>query len=426
MSTLSRRKSYFATEPKMKGQERESTAFEDKRTMLLVVLIAMSGLMGIDIHVASMPSIMHFMHTSLNCIKQSVPVYLFGLGVSLLVYGPLSDCHGRRPWVLFGLLFSSIFSILAAFSHDMTYFLVFRFFQGVGAGACAGLGRPMAVDLYNKKSLDGIRSYFSTIIGLSPLLAPVLGGYLQHIFDWQANFIFLACLFIVLSVLCFVYLPETNRHISEKRLSLSQVMSNYYYLLKQPDFIGATLIAGIGMAITITYAILSPFIFQSKYHMSPIKFGWITMAISIGVVVGRFFNGYMVRSLGHNATLILGLLSIALSGFFIFLINMFDFYSFILTIIGIFISLCGQAFARSNTMFIAMLPHKDKRGAAGAFFSGFQTLTSFLIGGLLSSIGYFFGLKALGIIYSVFGLLSLLIYFTCLSNKDSVANSTTS
>ena len=382
----------------------------DMFTMLIIVLVAMSGLMGIDIHLASMPYMMTYMDTDKIHIQQSVTLYLLGLGVSLLFYGPLSDKYGRKPVVVFGLIVACLTSFLAVFIHGITAFLMLRLFQGVGAGASAGLGRTMAVDMFHKKSLDGIRSYFSAIIGLSPLIAPLLGGYLQHYFGWQSNFVFLSILFFILIFPYAFFTDETNRHIRPD-LNLSKtLLSNYHYLLKHPAFVGATVLGGIGMAVTIIYATISPFIFQVNYHLSPIIYGWITMGVSVGVLLGRLFNGFLVKKLGNLGVLSFGIHLIILPGLFIVLIKLFHEEWMFVVLLCIFLALSGQAFLRANAMFVALLPHHDKRGSAGALFGSFQTLVGFASGALISLFSYE-GMRLLGVSYIVLGLLSYLIYF---------------
>lgn len=395
---------------------KETSKAHDMFTLLIIVLVAMSGLMGIDIHLASMPSMMTYMDTDKIHIQQSITLYLLGLGVSLLFYGPLSDKYGRKPIVIFGLIVACVSSFLVVLFHGIFAFLILRLIQGVGAGASAGLGRTMAVDMFHKKTLNSMRSYFSAIIALSPLIAPLLGGYLQHYFGWQSNFIFLSAFFLLL-IFPYAFLTiETNRHIRPD-LNLSKTLvSNYRYLLKHPAFVGATLLGGIGMAITIIYATLTPFIFLDVYHLSPIVYGWITMGVSLGILLGRLFNGFLVRRLNNLGVLLFGMHLIVIPGVFIVLIVLFHQTWMLIVLLCIFLALSGQAFMRANAMFIALFPHNDKRGSAGALFGSFQTLVSFLCGALISLFPHE-GMLLLGASYILLGFLSYSIYLGLLKHN---------
>ena len=76
---------------------------KELKVLLPVILIGICGTLGIDIHLASMPFIMDFMHSTKAQMQQSVSLFLLGMGASLLLYGPLSDKYGRKPIVILGL-----------------------------------------------------------------------------------------------------------------------------------------------------------------------------------------------------------------------------------------------------------------------------------------------------------------------------------
>src|SRR3990167_11252174 len=85
----------------MSQQSEFAITREEFKTLAIVVVVGICGTLGIDIHLASMPNIMRFMHTDQQHIQQSVSIFLLGMGVSLLFYGPLSDRYGRKPIVIF-------------------------------------------------------------------------------------------------------------------------------------------------------------------------------------------------------------------------------------------------------------------------------------------------------------------------------------
>lgn len=165
------------------------------RILAIVVIIATCSLLGIDIHLASLPFIMKYMHTDKTHMQQSVSIFFLGLGVSMLFYGPLSDKYGRKPIVIIGLIIAAIASFASVFTHNIHSFLLMRLLQGIGCGVCTGLGRSIVADILQGDRLASIGSYFAMFISLSPLIAPALGGYIQHYFGWQMNFIVLGCIF---------------------------------------------------------------------------------------------------------------------------------------------------------------------------------------------------------------------------------------
>ena len=108
-------------------------------------------------------------------MQQTVPLFLAGLGLSLLINGPLSDFFGRKPFVIFGLLWSAIVSFLIPFVHHIDWFLMLRFFQGIGAGAASGLCRVMIADRVQGRQLALMGSMNTLVITISLMWAPALG-----------------------------------------------------------------------------------------------------------------------------------------------------------------------------------------------------------------------------------------------------------
>ncbi|MCP4473879.1 MAG: multidrug effflux MFS transporter [Gammaproteobacteria bacterium] len=197
--------------------------------LAVLLLMIICGFLGIDIHLASMPHIMRYMHTDQQHMQQSISTFLLGMGVSLLFYGPLSDHFGRKPVIIFGLLLAAISSFAAAFSHEISTFLFLRVLQGVGSGVCAGLGRAVLADMYRGNQLTYMASYLGMVVALSPLVAPVIGGYIQAALGWQANFIVLSTIFILALILYTMIFPETNKHRYSSQFSIARIIHNYRY-----------------------------------------------------------------------------------------------------------------------------------------------------------------------------------------------------
>jgi Bcr/CflA subfamily drug resistance transporter len=381
------------------------------KIMLITMLISMCSMLGVDIHLPSMPHIMVFMHTNKQHVQQSVSIYLLGMGLSLLFYGPFSDKYGRKPVIIFGLILAALSSFAAMYTTHIEPFLLTRLLQGIGSGACIGLGRTMLADTIQGDRLASMASYFGLIVSLSPLLAPMLGGYIQQAFGWQKNFLVLGLILSAIMLIYVIFCPETNHYKNPQALSLKGLYQSYSHLLTHRHFVGCTLLTGLAMSAVMAYATISSYVFQIEFHLSPIAYGWVTGLAGMGGLAGRLLNPFFIKHLGSRKTLILGLNILTFSGLWILFFILIHLISVPLIMLAVFLTLACQIMIGANATSRAMSPFHDKRGVAGALFGGFQMLTSFVSSALIGSFSYG-GIGLLAMVYLILGLLGLGIFYS--------------
>lgn len=349
----------------------------DKKLLAILVFLVFSGLLGIDIHLPSFPFIMDDLHASRIDIQQSVSFFLFGLGCSVFCYGPLSDKYGRKPIVLLGILISIPANALVLVCHQFSCFLFLRTIQGIGSGVSLGLGRVILGDLVQGEDYVVSASYITIFTGLSPIIAPIIGSYIQQYFGWRANFVFLALLFSVLFII-FLFASETNQH-KKTMLSLSDILQNYKSLLESPLFIVFCILAGIGLGTEILYIATNPFVLQSTFHLSPIIYGWVSGGVAICLLLSRSLLPMLMKHIGLKGTICLGLIILGICGIMLGLFlcfNILTIFTFLLSTAGIFFSYSFIVLCSSSG---AMSIFSHKRGVAGALYGGSQMFTAFVI-----------------------------------------------
>lgn len=390
------------------------------KALIITIFVALCGTLGIDIHLASMPRIMAFMHTDSAHMQQSVSIFLLGLGSSILFYGPISDKYGRKPVVLSGLTLASTASFFTIFSTNIHSFLLLRLLQGVGSGVCQGIGRTIFADVLQGERLATIGPYFVLVLSLSPLMAPTIGGYIQHYYGWQANFLVLSGVLLIALLVYGVFCPETNHNKNTQSHFLKTLFHNYAVLLRNKLFIGCTVISCMAMAAYMAYASTSAFIFQIDFHLSPIEYGWICAIAGAGPIIARLISPLLQPRLKFNKMIQLGLYLILLSGIWLTSVALFNTATATLTIAGVFLTLFGQVFIQSNTNAKALSPFHDKRGAAGALYSSVPFLFSFASSSVIASLSHrSHGIHILAWSYVIFALIGLITFFLLVKNEGS-------
>src|SRR5262245_2743467 len=160
-------------------------------------------------YLPALPTIAREFGVEVAAVQASLAAYFAGIAIGQAFYGPLSDAVGRKPALYFGLLVFAVSSIGCASSDSVTTLVVFRFLQALGG--CAPIVIPRAVVRDHFDPVGSIRmlSVLMLVMGLAPILAPLIGGQLLVNFGWRSVFWLLATYAIVWLLLVALLLPES-------------------------------------------------------------------------------------------------------------------------------------------------------------------------------------------------------------------------
>lgn len=355
---------------------------EERRVVVMITILLLAGLMGTDIHLAALPELVIVMSANPATVQASIPLFLLGVGLSALVYGPLSDKLGRKPVVLTGLSIAILGNIWGALVLEIEQFLVARFVQGLGSGVCVALSRIILADIVQGKQFAITSSYITLFTGLSIVLGPLIGSALLSQFGWQANFVAMALLIGTVWIGFAVICPETNSH-RNSHTHLAAAFLTYGDVLRSTTFLSATILAGIGMTCFVLYTTTSPFILQQRLGLSPLEYGWATAAIGSGLLISRLALPRLIKRYGMISIIQAGLAILVACGLSLLILETADtllVMTFLPSVAGVlfsytFIVLCASA--------ISMMPFTDKRGAAGALYSCSQMALAFAVSTLV-------------------------------------------
>src|ERR687889_2560075 len=157
---------------------------------MTAVLALLTGLgpLSTDMYLPSLPAIARDLHASAAQTQLTLSAFLFGFAAGQLFYGPIADKIGRRPVLLFGLGLFLTATLACTAAPGIATLTIARFCQALGASGPIVLARAMVRDLYEGPRAGRELSRMGAIMGLVPAFAPILGGVLQGLFGWRANF----------------------------------------------------------------------------------------------------------------------------------------------------------------------------------------------------------------------------------------------
>ncbi|MCH9770113.1 MAG: multidrug effflux MFS transporter [Gammaproteobacteria bacterium] len=276
------------------------------RFLILIVMVIVAGNFATDMYVPALPTITHALGTSDTLVKWTLTIFILSFSIGQLIYGTLSDAFGRRRLLITGLGIGLAGSIICALASSIDLLLLGRLIQGLGLAAAPCLARSICRDTANGIKLAKMFSFISIAVMLSPAIAPIAGGYLQHYLGWHSVFfVYVGCLTLLIGFII-VWLPETNQKIDLSNIKLNTLYSKHKMILSNREFLGYSLCGSMAKAGIIIFFILSPFLLQNVLHVSVIEYVWLTLSIVISALLGRILNAILLNTFAPKQLMTVG------------------------------------------------------------------------------------------------------------------------
>jgi DHA1 family bicyclomycin/chloramphenicol resistance-like MFS transporter len=234
--------------------------------------------------------------------------YVLTYGALQLVYGPLSDRHGRRPLLLVGLALAGLASLAAVFATTIEALVAARVVQGAGCAACMVLGRAAVQDLFDGPERTRVMAYVGMAMGLCPPLATVVGGQLHEQLGWQANFVLLALLSVALFAAAWFGLPAraaTAARPSPDGHWLGAMMGSYAQLMREPSFGLNVMVLSLTAGTLYAYLGGAPQVVGSYGIVLGILIFYI-MVPPLSYIVSNYLTTRLVRRVGDRRMMAAG------------------------------------------------------------------------------------------------------------------------
>lgn len=283
-------------------------------TLILGALTAFTPL-AVDMYLPGLPTLERALATDAGRVQMTLSLFFVGLALGQFVLGPVSDRYGRRIPLLAGNLLFIAASVGCALASEIDSLILWRFVQAVGS--CAGLviGRAMVRDLFEPRETARIFSLLMLVMGVAPILAPLLGGYLLVWFDWHAIFWVLAAFGTAVMLAALVWLPETHSREKAQPLNLGHVLRGYGSLLADRRYMGYTLASSLLMGGMFAYIAGSPFVFIDLFAVPADAYGWIFGINAVGIIGMAQVNRLLLRRFTLDEVLLGGIAMATLAGF---------------------------------------------------------------------------------------------------------------
>jgi len=347
---------------------------------LLVLLGSLQAFapLSIDMYLPAMPVMEKVFHASAQAVQVTMVTFLVGFAMGQSLYGPITDRFGRKPPLYGSLLLFIASSAGCALAPSIQIMSVFRLLQAIGACGGSVVSRAMVRDLFPSHELRRIFSMLVLVLGVSPVIAPLIGSYLLLWFGWKAAFVVQALVGVVCLAAMHFRLAESLAHDAKRPLHFDVIKAGYVQLLKDRTFLGASVVCGFSSAGTFAYITSAPFVFISLYKVPTERFGWLFGSVAAGMVVASQINGRMSRQVPLWQVLRAANL-VQLAAATVLLVSVLTGVGGLIGVFtAIFVYVSAQGFVFPNGSAIAMMRHGKIAGTASALLGTNQFIIAAL------------------------------------------------
>ncbi len=337
---------------------------------------------GLDIYIPMLPQMIEIFDTTPALVQLTMSLFLFITGLGQLFIGPLADRFGRKPTLYASALFFAFGALCCAHAGDIAQLIVARVLTSIGACGMLVTSFAMVRDLYSNDESAKMYSLLKGAIGISPTIAPILGGYLYFFFGWQSVFYFLSAIGIFAFFITKRFIQETLPTVNQVKIDWS-LFRRYKAVVSNPKFMVFAAMTGLAEAVFFCFLSVSPFIIITLHGVPVHEFGYYFALFGCVISLGGLASGKVLEKIGILPTLKVGILLMFIGGSSMLAWHMLAASSLTGFLLPMIIACMGAMFIIGGSASAALEPFEAIAGTAAAALGAGQFSISALLGSLL-------------------------------------------
>lgn len=357
-----------------------------KYIKLILILGSLTALgpFSIDMYLPGFSGIAKDLHTTVAKVSMSLSSYFIGISAGQLLYGPLLDRFGRKKPLFVGLLVYILASLGCVYVTDIDSFILLRFIQAIGSCAATVASVAMVRDLFPVKDIPKVFSLLMLVLGLSPMLAPTIGGYVTEDYGWHTVFFILMCMGIAILLAAQLGLPNSYKPDTSISLKPKPIIANFIKVIKEPQFFTYAFTGSIAFSGLFTYVAASPIVFMDIYHVDAKTYGWIFAFMSVSFIGSSQLNSVLLKKFSSEQMIFAALIVQSVISIVFLILSVNNLLGLYETIGMLFLFLGCLGISNPNTAGLTMAPFAKNAGSASALMGAIQlglgALASFAVG----------------------------------------------
>lgn len=276
-----------------------------------LALLAACPPLATDMYLPAIPMIADTWHVPISTVNLSLVLWFVGFSVALLISGPLSDRHGRKPVLYGGLVLFIAASLGCAASVNVQMLIITRVLQGIGAGGPSAMCLAICRDRYDGDLRKKVLATVSVLLTLAPMISPTIGTQLLIYFHWQVIFIMQAMIGVVILLLSLMQ-HESLSHRSNT--PLLKMLGRYLPLFHNHQYLRMTLALGALIGPHLAYVAFAPIVYIDLFELSNQTFSLLFALNAALYMTGALISTPVSKRLGDHTMLSLSIAGIFLGG----------------------------------------------------------------------------------------------------------------
>ena len=270
----------------------------------LLALFTFSGTLAMHIFVPALAMAGQDLQAGNGAMQMTVSLYIIGLAVGQLIYGPLSDRYGRRRVLMVGLVIYTAAGLAAALAPDVYALIAARLFQALGGCAGLVLGRAIVRDTAAPTEAAKRLALMSLMVTIAPGVAPIVGAAMATWAGWRSVLFSLCVLGVVNFFLAWRMLPETGARLAQ--VTAATLMRHYRQLLASRAFLGYSIGGGCATTSMFAFVASAPFIFVNELHRPASEVGLYLAVLVSGVWLGCVVTSRLIGKVPMDRVMVAG------------------------------------------------------------------------------------------------------------------------
>ncbi|WP_229681113.1 Bcr/CflA family multidrug efflux MFS transporter [Neoroseomonas lacus] len=357
-----------------------------RRLALILGAMAAIGPFSIDMYLPALPAIGASLNATAGAVQGTLAIYFLGLAFGQVFYGPLSDRYGRRAPLFVGFGLYTLAAIACALAPDVQALTAARLVQALGGCAGMVIARAVVRDVTDERGAVRLMAQLMLVMGVAPIVAPMVGGAVLPAFGWRGIFWLLAIYGATMLTLIALFLPESLPEERRRRDGLFAVVRVWRELLGNRRFVGHALTGGFIIGGMFAYISGSPFVFMELHGVRAEHFGFYFGANALGIMVMGQVVGRLAQRIAPARLLPVVIWVPFVAGLALLFVSATGIGGFVALLVTLFGYIAMIGAVMPLTVALGMGPHGAVAGSASALMGTLQFSIGAGVGALLGAL----------------------------------------